>query len=330
MNELINKKADTAPAVTIGLAVYNGEAYLRATLDSLLAQTFTDFELVISDNASTDRTSEICREFAAADGRIRYSRNDINIGSVRNHRKTLELARGKYFRWASANDLCRPTLLEKCAEALNSHPDVVVAFGLTTLIDDDGNVIGENNQHLHLVEEQPGDRFIQYLSRVGLINQFAGLTRTAALRKARPVGDYIASDIVLLAELTLLGKFFEIQEPLYIRRISQNATTQGKTISELQKFYNPMKANRVSLPLWRQQGELFRAILRSDIPYADKCRAAWFVFKCFYWRRSRLSGELRGVVAQMTRQSEAGPGKSGPTDKISSPKANSSSQPPKR
>lgn len=294
---------NSAPLVTVGLAVYNGENSLPATLDSLLAQTCADFELVISDNASTDRTEEICRARAAVDSRIRYYRSEVNQGVVKNHRRVLDLARGKYFRWNSANDLCRPNLLEKCVAILDTQPDVLVAFGLTTLIDDAGKVIGEYDQHLHLIEDRPADRFIRYLRQVGFVNQFAGLVRTEALRKVRPLGDYIASDIVLLAELALRGKLFEIQEPLFLRRMGSNSTTQGKTHAELQHFFNPRKAKRLSLPAWRQQGELLRAIFGSDIPWTDQCRAVWFVIKCFYWRRTKLAGEFLRAFTQLNRRS---------------------------
>jgi glycosyltransferase involved in cell wall biosynthesis len=330
MDTMKVKAGEAAPAVSIGLAVYNGAPYLRQTLDSLLAQTLTDFELIICDNASTDQTSEVCREYAARDNRIRYYRNDANIGSVLNHRRALDLARGKYFRWASANDLCRPQLLEKCAEVLDTQPDVVVAFGLTTLIDRNGEVIAENNQHLHLLDERPSVRFINYLTQIGLINQFAGLIRTEAMRRVRPLGDYIGSDIIMLAELALAGKVFEIRESLFMRRMSKDAATSYRSLDELKKFYHPGHADRVAMPVWRQQCELYRAIWRSHVPLGDKFRSSWFVSKCFYWRRRTLSGELRGAVLQMGRHIEEPPAGAISTEKKTTTGVNSSSPSPKR
>ena len=115
------------PRVTIGLPVYNGQNYLVETLESLLAQTYTDFELVISDNASTDRTEAICRQYAAGDARIRYYRNDENIGASANYNRAFELGRGEYFKWAAHDDLLAPTYLERCVEVLDANPDVVLA-----------------------------------------------------------------------------------------------------------------------------------------------------------------------------------------------------------
>ncbi len=292
-----------APTVTIGLPVYNGQSYIDETIDSVVNQTYHDFELVICDNASTDKTGEICAKRAAADSRIRYIRNERNIGSVGNHRRTLELARGKYFRFASANDLCRPQLLERCVAILDKHPEVVVTYGLTTLIDDDGKVTSEYDKHMQLDSPRASDRFISYLRTVGYINQFAGLVRTEELRRARPMGDYISSDIVLLAELALMGQFHEIQEPLFLRRMSLNASTQGKTLSQLKIFYNPFKPNRIVLPLWRQQWELLGAVFRSNISGAEKRRAVWFVTKCYYWRWRQLAAEIGGVFGQLAGRS---------------------------
>src|SRR3954453_10689919 len=116
------------PRVTIGVPVYNGERYLARTLEALLAQTFRDFELIITDNASTDRTVQIAQDFARRDARIRYFRADCNRGVVQNFNWCIELARGEYFHWHAADDLCEPTLIEKCVAVLDADPSVVVAF----------------------------------------------------------------------------------------------------------------------------------------------------------------------------------------------------------
>jgi glycosyltransferase involved in cell wall biosynthesis len=128
MNHTAGSSADgTAPTLTIGLPVYNGERYLTESLDALLAQTYQDFELVISDNASDDGTADICRAYAERDSRIRYLRQPVNIGAGPNHNVLVPMARGKYFKWASHDDLYDPQLLELCIEALESRPEFVLA-----------------------------------------------------------------------------------------------------------------------------------------------------------------------------------------------------------
>src|ERR1700761_38911 len=108
---------NSKPLLSIGLFVYNGERYIREAIDSFLSQTFTDFELIISDNASTDATEQICLDYAAKDSRVRYSRNPRNMGAGWNVRRVAELATGKYFRWAACDDRCEPDLLRTCVEA---------------------------------------------------------------------------------------------------------------------------------------------------------------------------------------------------------------------
>src|SRR6516165_10634650 len=118
---------NSTPLVSVGLFVYNGERFLEETLQSILNQTFTDFELIISDNASTDRTGEIAQAYAKRDGRIRYHRNEKNMGAGWNARRVYELATGKYFRWATVDDLLAPELLRRCVEILESDPGGVLA-----------------------------------------------------------------------------------------------------------------------------------------------------------------------------------------------------------
>ena len=110
------------PRVTLGVPVFNGGPFLPETLDSLLNQTFSDLEVVISDNASTDRTEEICRAYAARDPRVRYYRNDVNRGAAWNHNRVFELARGEFFKWSAADDLCAPEFLTLCVAALDRDP----------------------------------------------------------------------------------------------------------------------------------------------------------------------------------------------------------------
>src|SRR5579871_3942080 len=113
--------------VSIGLPVHNGERYLREAIDSLLAQTYRDFELIISDNGSTDGTEAICRAYAAADPRIRYYREEQNRGCAWNWNRVFALARGEIFKWAAHDDVCAPRLVERCLEALDRCPEAVLS-----------------------------------------------------------------------------------------------------------------------------------------------------------------------------------------------------------
>src|SRR3989304_6465989 len=119
---------DETPLVSVGLPVFNGNKYIEQAIDSILAQTYQNFELIISDNASNDRTQEICQAFVARDKRIKYFRNDKNLGAAPNFNNVFNLSSGKYFKWAAYDDLLAPDFLSRCIDVLESMPDVVLCF----------------------------------------------------------------------------------------------------------------------------------------------------------------------------------------------------------
>ena len=133
-----NMNATTSPKVTIGLPVYNSERYLSESLDSLLGQTYRDFILIINDNASTDGTAEICQRYVEADPRIRYFRNDINIGNPRNFNRVFELTTTPYLKWSTADDYWAPTFLEKAIKVMEQDPTIVLCYPQAILVDANG------------------------------------------------------------------------------------------------------------------------------------------------------------------------------------------------
>ena len=128
-----------APRLSIGLPVYNGERLLPQAIECLLAQSFGDFEIVIGDNASTDRTQEICQDYVRRDPRIRYVRHEHNLGAVANFNRVFELSAAPLFKWAAHDDLHRETYLEACISLLDAHPDLVLAHSGTAFVDERGN-----------------------------------------------------------------------------------------------------------------------------------------------------------------------------------------------
>ena len=133
-----------APKLSIGLPVYNGERYLAETIDSLLAQSFTDYELIISDNASTDSTPAICRKYGEQDSRITYCRSETNRGAAWNFNNTVHQARGEYFKWAAHDDLYHPDFIKKCVHVLDTKYSVALCFSYTNFIDENGEDLGEH------------------------------------------------------------------------------------------------------------------------------------------------------------------------------------------
>ncbi len=205
------------PQVSIGLAVYNGEKYLREAIDSILAQTFTDFELIISDNASTDQTEEICKDYAAKDSRIRYFRNTTNIGGANNENRTFLLSKGQYFRLAADDDVLAPSLIEKCVKVLDAEPTVVLCHSTIIKIDEQGRHIGILERDL-ASSIKPHQRFQELADHNHFCETTYGLIRADILRKTDLQLNYSDSDRTWLCELSLYGRFQMICEPLFYKR----------------------------------------------------------------------------------------------------------------
>src|SRR4051812_15673859 len=214
----------SVPSLSVGLPVYNGEAFLPAALTSLLSQQYEDFELIVSDNASTDGTEAICREFAARDPRVRYSRNETNIGAARNYNRVFELSRGKLFKWASHDDECHPSLLQRCVEVFESAPlSTVLVYSRADIIDESGAVKMRSPDELSCLSSSPVRRLAKVVYRSWYAHPLWGVIRSDALRRTRLMG-CLEADHVLLAELSLQGILVEIPETLYrLRRHSRSA-----------------------------------------------------------------------------------------------------------
>lgn len=223
------------PKVSIGIPVRNGERYLAATLDSLLAQTFADFEIVLGDNASNDRTPEIARHYAARDRRVRYWRSPRDLGAIRNHNRVLALATGVYFRWNGYDDLCAPTYLEKCVEVLDADPGAVLCHSRTRIIDGEGAPLRwdapsgmlvdrtglvriERPDPIYARSPDPVARFAEALAATVTCHHALGLVRIGAMRRVGGLGPYRSADRALLVLLSLYGRFAEVPETLFMKR----------------------------------------------------------------------------------------------------------------
>ena len=159
------------PRVSVGLPVYNGERFIAEALSGILEQTFEDLELIISDNGSTDDTRAICREFVARDKRVTYYRNEQNLGLSWNYRRVFELSSGAYFKWAAYDDVCAPTFIARCVDALDRDPRVVLAHAKASIINEFGERQRECEGSLHLQSPRPSERLIQFFRNLRLSNE---------------------------------------------------------------------------------------------------------------------------------------------------------------
>jgi glycosyltransferase involved in cell wall biosynthesis len=207
------------PRVSIGMPVHNSEKYLRAALDAILAQTYTDFELIISDNASSDCTAEICKSYAAKDPRIKYFSNAHNLGANPNINKSFELSCGEYFKWAFYDDLVAPDFLAKCVEVLDQNPEVVLCVPKANIIDENGKFLGVHEYRADTTLSKPHLRFRNVVLNSDSGWEIFGLIRANTLSKTALHASYPGSDLVLIAELTLHGRFHILPDALSYPRV---------------------------------------------------------------------------------------------------------------
>jgi glycosyltransferase involved in cell wall biosynthesis len=287
------KATTEVPRLTLGLPVYNGERFLAQALDALLAQTFTDFELIISDNGSTDRTSEIGRRYEANDRRVRYVHHPENRGAAFNHNFVIEQACGEFFKWVSDDDLYAPDLLQRCIEALDSRPEIALAHAWTAFIDDKGQIIHASDYPHSTDVADPVERFRSILYRQGG-DDFYGIIRMSVLRQVALHGSYHLADRTFVAELGLHGPFHNVPEFLYFRRDHvTRASRIGRNVRLRCMNLDPRRGDRWRHPLVRLFGEYLlgyvAAIRRAPISSVDR----WRCFQVFAVWVARHANPLR-------------------------------------
>ena len=293
--------------VSIGIPVYNGETYLAETLDSLLAQSFEDFEIVISDNASTDRTPEICKHYQTKDPRIRCFRNARNIGAASNFNRTFELSRAPLFHGGACDDLYEPPFLERCVDALERDPGAALSYTATRMIDDGGEPLLLDRQRNSYVDSHgdavmtpppphigaattPAARFREVLWLMGWCLPLSGVIRSAALRRTSLYGSYYGADKVLLAELALQGRFHHVDEALFAKRVHAGCT-HYKTTRE--KAQHECKEQR-GIPQIRMLCDYIRMARAADIDARQRLHCLLTIFgmarRREVWRRLLIPG----------------------------------------
>lgn len=298
------------PSVSIGMPVYNGARYLRFALDSILGQDYSNFELIISDNASTDDTHRICLEYAETDKRIRYFRNEANIGAAGNYKRVFHLAHSEMFKWATHDDIHLPGFLRRCVEVLNqAPPSVVLVAPRTEIIDEEGRRIAKDwhVESLHAGHPRPHQRLKDILWNVDWATAQFGLFRSEALRKTRLIDRFIMSDYVLMLEVAILGEIWEIPEILFQRRYHSGISNiANRTHAEFLRWLDPSQKTerdlfprmRPALKLRTKLGfEYARSIWR--MPMSNYERVCCFLYGFLIWfvRESRrLYKEYKGSL----------------------------------
>jgi glycosyltransferase involved in cell wall biosynthesis len=292
-----------APPLTIGLPVYNGERFLRQALESVLGQTFGDFALVVSDNASTDATTEIVEEYVAQDDRVELIRNDTNRGAAWNYNRVFAECRSPYFKWAAADDMLAPTCVESSLAVLeSSSPAVVLAYPRTQVIDAEGNVVGIIHDNLAAPPGAPPHvRLRRVVRNVVYGNVIFALVRADALRRTRLHGNYPSADYVLLAELALAGEFREVPEPLFCRRLHEGISVRANpSAASLARWFDPQRR-----PVRSRTVHLFRqhmgGIRHAQLTRSERALAYASFLGMWTRRQARPRTRVRQWLGRMPR-----------------------------
>ncbi len=290
------KKPKKNLLVSIGMPVYNGEKFIEQALESMVSQTLRDIEIVISDNCSTDLTSEICRAFAANDDRIIYLRQPVNFGAGPNYNFVFHRSRGKYFKWATHDDYMDKNALELCVNVLEKDSQVVLAHPMLVDVDVKGKVMTEFDRGargLSLTE----NRFWSLIDGSHNCAEIFGVIRSEALRRTKLIRDYTDSDRTLLGELSLLGKIFQVSNTHFYRR-----RHPGQSANVFVNFYdravwfNPKNRNKVTLSAWTQVIDWLSFVIKSPLSSAEKCRCIYLVLKMAKWRWQLHVRELQLAI----------------------------------
>ena len=286
--------AGRKPRVSVGMPVYNGANFIEEALDSILDQTYSDFEVIICDNASTDRTPVICKSYSARDERIKYHRNDRNMGGANNFNRTFELSSGIYFKWAAHDDVIAEDFLAKCIEVLEGDPTVAVCSALTGSINENGELQRVWRHSMRTDSHKPHERFfdlLYYPYRQALY----GLIRSSTLQKTNLLGSFHDSDGNLLIELALHGRLVELPELLFFDRVHpEKYTVSNTTPEERAAWFNPNgNHSTFHFPRWKAVRGYCAALKSAPLTASERasCIAGLLRWMGARWRV--LGGELK-------------------------------------
>ena len=219
------------PLVSIGIPVFNGEKSLACALDSLLEQDYSNLEIIISDNGSTDTTPDICLKYVQRDTRIKYYRSEKNHGLFWNFNRVFELSSGKYFMWAAHDDTRSSSFICKCVKKMEQYPNAVLCQSYTAAFKD-GQKEVMFFAHLDSFEGLTGlvERYRETLDHFPMTTIY-GLLRSSALRKTHMFTKSIATDVAFIQELSIYGEFIQSPKYFFITSLEKNGIQYMRIIA---------------------------------------------------------------------------------------------------
>lgn len=294
---------EAKPTVSIGLPVYNGDNFLVEAIESVLAQTFQDYELILSDNASTDRTAEICRHYASQDRRVRYYRSPVHRSPTWNYNRVFSLAKGSYFKWAAHDDVFEPTFIEKTLAQLIQNPAAVLSFSGVDVIDEESKITVPYDVVLATSSYSPSCRFQEMISLKHRCYDIFGLIKTDVLAQTPLIEAYAGSDRTLLARLSLLGSFETVPEPLFKARkhakqsiaMLRNPRHKHLRLHDYAAWFDPTNKGKIIFPNWRIFREYLRAVQAVSLNKKDRLMC-YFVVVCWVFSNQNWAKLGRDLV----------------------------------
>ncbi|MDE2261224.1 MAG: glycosyltransferase family 2 protein [Gammaproteobacteria bacterium] len=295
-----SESAAEVPLVSVGIPVFNGEAFLEDAIRSALSQTLEDLELILCDNASTDRTAEICRDYEAREPRVRYFRNPRNLGAAANYNLAFSHARGRYFKWLAHDDRMLPLFLAKTSRVLEERPDVVLCNTVISYIDSGGAQLGLYDTRLSGADAfPPSGRFAWMVLRSHTCVDFFGLIRRQTLRHSLLHSSFHGADRALLAQLALRGRMVQLPAPLLAIREHPNRYTRAQRRSaDRAAWHDSAQGAQPSFPTWRLYSEYVRMVRRESLSPTERSRcyavlARWWACN---WNAARAAVDLLALA----------------------------------
>lgn len=293
------------PLISVGVPVHNGENFIEKALDSILGQTYTNFELIICDNVSGDRTPDICKWYRDQDKRVTYHRNEKNIGPTNNFNRTFKLASGTYFKWAAHDDVIAEEFLARCLDVLEADPSVVVCSALTGSIDEEGELQHVWRHSMRTDSYKTHERFYDLLYHPHR-QALYGLIRSSALRETSLLRGFNDSDGNLLVELALRGRLVELPELLFFDRVHPDKYTvsiKDAGPEARAAWFNPQsEPSPFRFPKWRGTYGYWWALWHAPLTKKERARC---IADLLYWMGVRwrpLAGELKNNARRATQR----------------------------
>jgi len=289
---------NTQPTVCVGLPVYNGGNLLSQAIESILSQDFENIQLIISDNCSSDNTEEICLRYQKMDERIKYHRLEENLGALKNFLNVFGLSSAPYFMWTSHDDLRERSFISKCLEKIESDPSIALVYPRSKVLDNNSRFMGIANDHVNTDQDNPIERFRHLIWEIGMCNMFYGLYRSHIIKKVRAWNESLFGDNLILAEISLLGKIVQIDDPLFIRRLTRNYNyrSHDERNAQLISDIEPkLFSEGITLPHCRLTYAHLELVNYSEVEDSEKDFLMNDVLKCF---KTRFGDKMKYEISR--------------------------------